>query len=221
MNPLADIYHSARRGGRAVLIGYGESEFNLHHEEHAWVRVNKVIDNGPQRLYSAYYGDYYIGDGLLVVWDEIDKEYDLLEGGAIPDGWVTNFPRLYATPPKSYIDEYWRRKYQFRGTFLDLVGPHNPESEAFTRSTTGQEIYRLAVLNPQEAFGSVNQDRDPKGPFTLGVNGKSPRFPTITTNYYYYRAKYPLHRSLFDPSLRIASLEARPEHQPGSSHQQQ
>ncbi|KAI0966602.1 hypothetical protein F4678DRAFT_466437 [Xylaria arbuscula] len=121
--------------------------------------ASEVIDNGVGQGYTAYDNDAPIFRGKLRVFDAVDEEIDLLNGGPLGYGWFTNKPPSFVEPPPdvvtNYTDQKWTMRQRCEGdlafyqTVTGTGGKHDEES-------LGQSVKRFAPLDPWEFYGLGN-----------------------------------------------------------------
>ncbi|KAI1754068.1 hypothetical protein F4782DRAFT_545421 [Xylaria castorea] len=165
-----------------VIAGLGEKGFQFY-SEGIWKPADLVIDNGMQRGYSAYHFNALVGCGKLIVYDEIDKETDILDGGYVPYGWVTNFPEDYVLPSDDFLARYQDSKSAFRKDFT--TWPLLKDADA---GEVGQSVYKLAASDPLAHYGLGETEISQQIKFSVGFDGTSHRLPTITSDWNYYSA---------------------------------
>lgn len=170
-----------------MIAGFGEKGFQ-YNSEGVWKLADAVIDNGMQQGYSVYCLNTFVGCGKLIVYDEIDKETDILDGGPLSYGWVTNFPADYIQAPDHILARYQEGKIAFRKDFTTWPFSKDDNTEGSIVSSVGQSIYKLAASDPLTAYG-LGETKISRGTkFSIGFNGTSHRLPTITSDWNYYSA---------------------------------
>ncbi|KAJ2994879.1 hypothetical protein NUW58_g1427 [Xylaria curta] len=191
-----------------MITGLGEDRFQ-YFSQGVWNPANTIVDNGMQRGYSIYFLNDLVGYGKLAVYDEIDKELDVLDGGPLSPGWVTNFSEDYSPPPSDVIKGYQQRKEEFRKDFTTWELPTPSDVHEQTASSEGQIIYRLAVGNPVTEYGLDKDKKFRDIRFSIGFKGTSPLFPTITSSWEYYKELCPDNNNIFNYYSSIAEEEAK------------
>ncbi|KAI8945018.1 hypothetical protein F4801DRAFT_598423 [Xylaria longipes] len=168
-----------------LVAGFGDDGF-MFRSEGVWKPADLVVDNGMRRGYSVYSSNVLVGSGSLIVYDEIDREIDILFGGPLSCGWATNFPVDYILPPDHIVARYQEGKKAFREDFMTwpLLGNTNTDDEI--ASSVGQSVYSLAASDPVTQYGLGETEISQKTKFSIGFNGTSHRLPTITSNLKYY-----------------------------------
>lgn len=172
-----------------LFYGYGQSGFQ-YFSGTCWKRVDYITDNGMNRGYSGYSRGRFVGYGKLAVFDEIDKEMDVITGGPLAMGWVTHFPEDHCRPPATILVDYQSCKREFRRFFATLPLLPGVGLTSFLASSVGQRVYRIANRDPTTAYGLGNKDDSSSYDYAVGYNGLFHAFPTITSNYNYYNTLF-------------------------------
>ncbi|KAI1158860.1 hypothetical protein F5B18DRAFT_656229 [Nemania serpens] len=168
-----------------LIHGIGQTTFEYFLTD-SWKPIDYVIDNGVGNGYSAYRLGQLVGHGRLAVYDEIDKEMDILTGGPLAFGWVTHFPVGHSRPPPRLLVEYQQRKRAFRRYFETLPQMPGLSLNSFLASSVGQTVYRVAIRNPTTFYGLGNRDDSSAFIYSVGYNGTWHTFPTLTSDLDYY-----------------------------------
>ncbi|KAI1122447.1 hypothetical protein F5Y10DRAFT_271073 [Nemania abortiva] len=170
-----------------LLYGMGENRFQFYSGTE-WVAVDFIVDNGMNQGYSIYRQNNYVGVGSLVVYDEIDNETDILHGGPVAYGWVTNFPDDYVAASDDTIAHYRACKLAFRKYFVNLPLMTATNVEDVLAASVGRRIYKLAKRDPTDHYGLRETEKTSEMIYSVGFNGTCYRFPTISANPNYYYA---------------------------------
>ncbi|KAI0437422.1 hypothetical protein F4803DRAFT_556017 [Xylaria telfairii] len=186
-SPSSQFAQLANDLSNITIVGFGEKGFQ-YKSEGVWKPADAVIDNGMQQGYSVYYLNDLIGRGKLIVYDEIDKETDILDGGPLSYGWVTNFPENYIQAPDHILARYQEGKMAFRKDFTTWSFAKDENTEGSIASSFGQSVYKLAASDPLTEYGLGETKISQRTKFSIGFNGTSHRLPTITSDWNYYSA---------------------------------
>ncbi|KAI0478066.1 hypothetical protein F4859DRAFT_513648 [Xylaria cf. heliscus] len=176
-----------------LIVGHGDKGFQFN-SGGVWRPADTIVDNGMQQGYSVYCQNVLVGSGRLIVHDEIDKETDVLYGGPLSCGWVTNFPADYIPPPDYILHHYLEVKNAFRKEFITWRYHKDAATDDSIASSVGKSIYALAARDPFIQYGlgetdmSRQTDMSQQTEFSVGFNGTSHRLPTITSSWDYYTA---------------------------------
>ncbi|KAI1111788.1 hypothetical protein F5Y14DRAFT_453648 [Nemania sp. NC0429] len=186
-----------------LFNGVSQQGFRYFSDD-CWKSVDYVMDNGLGRGYSGYRLNMLVGHGKLVVYDEIDKEMDIITGGPLAFGWVTHFPDDHSRPPPIILAAYQQKKRNFRRYFATLPFLEGAGLDSFLANMVGLIVYRLAQRDPTTYYGLGNIDDSARFEYCVGFNGIFHTFPTITTNINYlntlFGGEYDMLRYLFPNS---------------------
>ncbi|KAI1198059.1 hypothetical protein F5X97DRAFT_323840 [Nemania serpens] len=172
-----------------LFHGRGQSGFQ-YFAGASWKPVDYILDNGMNGGYAGYSQGHLVGNGKLAVFDEIDKEMDVLYGGPLSFGWVTHFPDDHRRPPPPILVNYQTRKREFRRYFATLPRMPGIGLSSFLSASIGTIVYRLAHPDPTNLYGIGNTDDSSTYTYSAGYNGRHHTFPTITSDLEYYNALF-------------------------------
>ncbi|KAI1426482.1 hypothetical protein F5Y12DRAFT_713212 [Xylaria sp. FL1777] len=175
---------------RDVLItGHEDPVFRFYHDGF-WHTANKVIDNGVNKGYSAYHNTVLLGQGKLVVWDAVDHEMDVLNGGPLGRGWFTH-RRLDALVeiPSDIITNYRKLKAAFRheyGADSTRWPSVTCRGGQYDHDSIGKRIYALAPIDPCLTYGLRETEETAKRMDSKLLNFRTtphcPHTPNSTTS---------------------------------------
>ncbi|GAW25099.1 hypothetical protein SAMD00023353_0104050 [Rosellinia necatrix] len=173
-----------------LIEGTGEDGFRFNTTA-GWQVADMIIDNGLRNGYTIYRQGAIIGCGNLLVFDEIDQESEILDGGPLPPGWVTNFPIGFISPPLHVKRRYQTRKRLFRADFITWPLIVCPEAENVIASSVGRRVYKLAAIDPSGRYGLRDTQKTSGTRFCVGFDGTKYHYPTLSSSINYYYQMYP------------------------------
>lgn len=177
---------------RIRIEGSGEDGFKFRTAA-GWQTGDFILDNGMRKGYSVFRQSALVCVGSLVVFDEIDWEMDELDGGPIPPGWVTHFPKTYVHPPADVVARYEQRKVAFRVDFMSWPLVSSPHVDRLILESVGRPVYRVAPTDPTIYYGLAEREKTSQTRFCVGFNGSVYHYPTLASNIAYYRNLLPGH----------------------------
>ncbi|KAI0521327.1 hypothetical protein F5B22DRAFT_596547 [Xylaria bambusicola] len=154
-------------------------QFNL---QGRYFAVDTLIDNGQNNGYTGLNGGYIVARGRLLLWDAIDGEMIILNGGPIGLQWYTHFPADFIWPPQHVIDRYKVIKATVRKDILGNESFHKEYTRTRDidhRQSLGKPVYCRAPSDPFTFFGLGETDKVSHIPYCMGYAFETYWFPTM------------------------------------------
>ncbi|KAI0426787.1 hypothetical protein F5Y09DRAFT_350902 [Xylaria sp. FL1042] len=157
---------------------------NLFKFYHAgqWYIADAIIDNGINEGYSVWSRGVLVARGKLVVYDGIDRETDVLNGGPLGAGWFTHIPTTWKAPPEPELKNYKQTKEAFRREYpasLGISAHFTLRGGAYDEASCGRSVYALAVEDPHTMYGLGEKEETSRFCWCVGFRDGFYQYPTL------------------------------------------
>ncbi|KAI1346796.1 hypothetical protein F5Y01DRAFT_296929 [Xylaria sp. FL0043] len=164
-----------------IIQGYVGGLFKFYHAG-SWYIADTVIDNGINHGYSAWSRGVLVARGKLAVYDGIDQEMDILNGGALGAGWFTHIPATWKSPPDSELQNYRRIKEAFRKEYptdLGIWECFTFRGGKYNETSRGSSVHALAVEDPHLMYGLGEKEETSRHRWCVGFRDGFYQYPTL------------------------------------------